>query len=92
MSFEEKETSFIERKSEYKAKVLKSKITDKIRPTLEYIGDKYPRLDLNSAIHKAGDEGRYQKLVYLNAVLILFSASFTIYTINYIIPDPVPYC
>lgn len=93
---EELSSSLISKKRNFKARILDKNSNDendnKNNAVLSYLEDKWGRLDLNTAIRRAGDEGRYQKLVYINAVLILFSASFTVYTISYIIPDPVPFC
>lgn len=93
---EESQEKLISRGSEYKAVVLGYseglKKDEKLEKSLNYLEDKWPRLDLNGAIQRSGDEGRYQKLIYFNAVIILFSASFTVYTISYVVPDPVPFC
>jgi len=39
-----------------------------------------------------GDSGRYQYLIFLNAILVLFSASFTVFSIGYIAAEPLPKC
>ena len=41
---------------------------------------------------QVGDSGRYQRRICLNSLIVLFTASFTVYSLNYLLPSPDPYC
>ena len=66
--------------------------SDKVESALNEIQENWKKFDLKEAIYKVGSDGRYQRLIYINAVLVLFSASFTIYSISYILAEPIPHC
>ena len=53
---------------------------------------KLPYVDVCNLMSLVGDQGNYQRLIALNAVLVLFSASFAIYSLNFLVPNPNTFC
>jgi len=39
-----------------------------------------------------GDSGNYQKKIFKNAIVVLFTASFVVYSLNFLVPAPEPEC
>ena len=53
---------------------------------------KLPYVDVCNLMSLVGDQGNYQRLIALNAILVLFSASFAIYSLNFLVPNPNTFC
>ena len=59
---------------------------------LDQIEYNWNDFDIDSAIKKMGDSHRYQYVIFFNAVIVLFSASFTVFSLGYIGNEPTPHC
>ena len=59
---------------------------------LDQIENNWCNFDISEAIKKMGDSHRYQYVIFFNAVLVLFSASFTVFSLGYIGNVPTPHC
>ena len=55
---------------------------------LEKIERGWHKFDIDHLIKKAGDTGNYQKLIFINAMLVMFTGVFAVFIVNFVVPDP----